>query len=231
MKCATCGSEIQSSFKYALVKNECPCCGGPIMDEETMALIEDVMKTILSEATIREETAKKLAMTIVARYNITMKDGFEKVVIQAPQKQFIPARTQIVPQEPEKVKIATSSTYQQLTATEEAPSKNVNILEMSKILNNQELSNAEREKILEDAVKEKYNMVDQTTIDPDYIDDEEDIPFVENMKSASGQIIDKKLSAALAEAATNPILEQERLVRLARQQQALKSGGGSFRRG
>lgn len=233
MKCATCGSEIQSSFKYALIKNECPCCGGPIMDEETMALIEDVMKTILSEATIREETAKKLAMTIVARYNIAMKDGVEKMAIQAPisQKQFIPARAQVVPQEPEKIKIAAPSAYQQITTTEEVPSKNVSILEMSKLLNNQELSDAEREKILEDVVKEKYNMVDQTTIDPDYIDEGDDMPFIENMKTTSGQFVDKKLSAALSEAATNPILEQERLVRLARQQQALKSGGGSFRRG
>ncbi|MFA5048437.1 MAG: hypothetical protein WC516_05450 [Patescibacteria group bacterium] len=234
MKCVTCGSEIQSSFKHAIVKNECPCCGGPIMDEEMMALIEDVEKTILSEATVREETAKKLAMAIVAKYNITMKDGMERVVQAAPvipQRQAIVARTQVFPTEPEKIKIAAPSAYQQLTMAEEQ-NNNAGILEMSKILaSNSELSAAEREKLLEEAVKEKYNMVDQTTLDSSFIEgEEEDMSLIQVGHDAQNSVIDKKLVAALYEAGSNSVLEQERLTRLAKQQQALKSGNGSFRR-
>lgn len=237
MKCVSCGSEIMASFKHAIIKNECPCCGGPIMDEEMMVLIEDVMRTILNEAAVREETAKKLAMTIVARYNLSMKDGAERIVSQPMPMQQTSQRQQVrapmpSPQDNEKIKIAAPSAYQQIIAPEEEMSNNASILEMSRILGNQELSAAERERILEEAVKEKYNMVDQTTIDSNFIDDGDmdDIPLIPNMQRQTNQVVDKKLSAALSEAGTNPVLEQERLVRLARQQQALKSGGGSFRR-
>lgn len=225
MNCATCGSEIQSSFKHAISKNECPFCGGFIMGEEMMALIEDIEKTILSEATVREETAKKLAMTIVARYNIIMKDGIEKN-ISIPQRQAVQAPKNNTYQESEKIKTAPPSSYQQIT---KEPDNNSAILEMSKILaESSEMSEAERERLLEEAVREKYNMVDQTTLDSSFIEEEdEEIPIIQGNKAAPSN----KLSAIFSETSTNSVLEQERLVRLARQQQALRSGSGAFRRG
>jgi Zn-finger nucleic acid-binding protein len=57
MLCATCGFEVLSSFKHAIARNECPACGGQIMDEESLAVIEDVGRTILESAAVREETA------------------------------------------------------------------------------------------------------------------------------------------------------------------------------
>jgi hypothetical protein len=84
------------------------------------------------------------------------------------------------------------------------------------------ISDAERERIMEDAVRTKYAMVDQLQAEasaifpPSQEDFGDDMPVVDSVFS---------------EGANNPILEKERVLRLAKQQRAMEGGGdSSFRR-
>lgn len=80
MKCASCGAQIPASFGHAIRKNECPACGNILMDEESMAFIEELRGFILNTVKVREETADTLAMALVAAYDMA---GREEV--QHPQ--------------------------------------------------------------------------------------------------------------------------------------------------
>jgi hypothetical protein len=82
------------------------------------------------------------------------------------------------------------------------------------------ISDREREQIFEQAVRDKYNIVDQVQADVitngDFDDEQAMVPAEDSVFS---------------EGAPNPILERERMTRLAKQQQAMNGGGqGVFRR-
>lgn len=202
MQCRSCGTPILASFKHAMAQNECPACGGQIMDEESLALIENIEMTIRSEAAVREETAHHLAMSLVARYDITIRDMDQ---VQPLQNTQVPVKT-AVPR-----KVAPPSAMKQ--AMQQA-----DIIRASDF---EGISEKEREKVFEEAVRERYSMVDQiqaTSMEDDYIEDNQ------SLVPANDSIF--------SEGAANPILERERLARLAKQQNAMNGGGqGSFRRG
>jgi hypothetical protein len=181
------------------------------MDEETLALIEDMENTILAEAAVRGETARSLAMTLAARYDISLRAGVERAVTRqaAPQPQSQPAE--------EEIKIAQPSAAQQ-AMTEEGPA---NIVKVSELVSG-DLSESEREEIMAEVVKEKMNMVEsaipqelQNTI----VRPQERSPEADAM------------SNALFGDGGGNILEEERMLRLAKQQRAMGSGSGGFRRG
>lgn len=71
MNCASCGTQVPSAFGYALRKNECPACGKAIMDEESMAIVEELRDFILQTVKVREETADALAMALMVSYSIS----------------------------------------------------------------------------------------------------------------------------------------------------------------
>lgn len=75
MNCASCGAQIPASFGHAIRKNECPACGSVLMDEESMALIEELRVFVLNTVKVREETADTLAMALIAAYEIRPIDG------------------------------------------------------------------------------------------------------------------------------------------------------------
>ena len=209
MKCATCKSDILPIFKHAISINECPACGGQIMDEETLAIIEDIENTISSEVTLRDGTAQKLAMSIVAKYDIVLRGEMD------------PVKTSIRQQ-----KIAPPSIAQQLSKREKEPK---NIISVSE-LDSDKISEEERERIMEDVIRKKFNMVDQATLDSNNDEDsfdmlEEDLPVGNLPPITSTNSMSKALFGA-----PGGVLEEERLLRLAKQQQALGSGG-TFRRG
>jgi hypothetical protein len=71
MKCASCEAQVPASFGHAIKKNECPACGGALMDEESMAVIEELRGFILQTVKVREETADTLAMALITTYDIS----------------------------------------------------------------------------------------------------------------------------------------------------------------
>ncbi|MHA2216332.1 MAG: hypothetical protein ACXACY_10360 [Candidatus Hodarchaeales archaeon] len=238
MQCRNCNSQIPAAFKHALVKNECPVCGSQIMDEESLALIEDVSKTIISEATIREETGHHLATVLVARYNMSL--GTKQIVHS---QQYLPPSTTVASSIQDKFN-------DQAVAVGGTQNKNINVQSkvvrtappstIQKLMNPQQqqiikmpdipegVSDTEREKIFEKAVMEKYNTIDQ--IHEDDLNDLDDIDIIEANGDASNQTT-IPASTLFTEGQGNTILEQERLARLAKQKQAMDGGGGGpFRR-
>lgn len=71
MNCASCGAQVPASFGHAIRKNECPACGSVLMDEESMAVVEELRGFVLQTVKVREETADTLALALVAAYQIT----------------------------------------------------------------------------------------------------------------------------------------------------------------
>ncbi len=204
MQCISCGSDILSSFKHAMARNECPCCGGNIMDEESMALIEDVGRTILAEATVREDTAHKIALAIVAKYNLTLDLVRETVTTNTVSHNSLKSPFKVAP--PSTMKKA----MQQETGSEVVSPRIP-----------EGISDLEREQIMENAVRKKYQMVDQLQVEaaeifPESSFEGEEMPSVDSIFS---------------EGARSPILEKERVARLTKQRMAIEGGGeGSFRR-
>lgn len=222
MQCITCKVEILPAFKHAVAKNECPACGGQILDEESLALIEDVERTISSEISLREGTANRLAIALVTRYDMVMKGEQQQVSMPAAPRPKLQVQTQQAQQAP--MKIAPPSILQQMQQVAAGgnimqPETDANIVKFGELAD--DISDNERERIMEEAVSKRYNMVDgvaamDTGFDPD----------------VSGLVDPTTLQMAspFSEGNVNPLLEAERLQRLARQQQALKSGSGMFRR-
>lgn len=145
MKCISCNTTLSPAFKHALTQNVCPACGGPILDEESLALIEDVRGVVAAEAHIREETAHRLAMAIISRYDLSIRENAELVV---PKKQV---RTHSAP-----IKTAPPSAAQQVSKKQEG------VISAEEI-ERRGLSDKEREAIMTDAISKHYNMMDGLT--------------------------------------------------------------------
>jgi len=209
MNCISCGIEVSPSFKHAFSQNICPACGGSLIDEESLALIEDLGTTLSSEAALRAETAHKLAVALVARYDIQIR-GNQPVRRAAPVQQ---------PAQQAPVKMAHSATQQLIKSQEQQPNI-ITAEELQKIGEQESITEHEREAMMADAVSKRYNLVDQIAS--------------EGLKMDAGDIPDGVFDGnPFSEGDEVPILEQERLMRLQKQQQAMSGGGGrgSFRRG
>lgn len=212
MQCTNCKTELSFSFKHAFSRNECPACGKEIMDEESLALLEDMKGFLLSEATIREETAHKLAMSLIAKYSISLRDGFV-----AQPREAKDARE-------ENIKIALPSTIskQIRPAPTKAPVAGVVTAEQLMV---EGISDSERERIADEAIREKYAMVDSMQATSfDSLDANVDVDFNQGELSV------------FTEGSESMTLEQDRRARLMSQQNVINGGltkygkPGSFRR-
>lgn len=211
MNCISCGTEISPSFKHAFAQNVCPACGGPIIDEESLALIEDVGATLSSEAALRADTAHKLAVALVTRYDIQLR-GSQPAVVRQASRQQRPA----APAQP-------SHTQKLIQEAQGVQEPNIVSPEELQKMAEQGISEAEKEAMMADAVSRKYNLVDQfvsegTKNNGIFIPEDDDLPALQGQPFSEGAEV--------------PILEKERLLRLQKQQQAMHGGGGrgSFRR-
>lgn len=195
MKCLICEFEISPSLKHSITKNECPACGGKIIDEE---LLKDIEDTIVNEIKIDNDQAKNLTKVLIAKYNFN--------VLKADREEIV-----------EPIKVAPSSMFKQIEE------KKDDIVEVSNIPDG--ISEIEREKIFEDAVRKKYNLMDgiyEKQIEEESDGEEYLIEQNKNIKkipNSEAQVMADRLFGS------GPgILEEERLMRLAKQQNALKSG-------
>jgi Zn-finger nucleic acid-binding protein len=200
MQCISCGTALSSAFKYAFAQNICPACGGAILDEESLALIEDISTTLSSEATLRAETAHKLATSLVARYKVSLRE--EAVGIPAAQPQKPVAQPKVAPP---------SAAQQVAKAAPAAPQveEDPNVISAKDF---DGVSEAERDAIMADVVSKKYNMVDGVSAGA--VAD----------SSPSGEEFDMLQGQFVGENDENPVLEQERMMRLQKQRQALSGG-------
>jgi len=207
MLCTSCGSEVLPSFKHAIARNECPACGGLIMGEEFLAAVEDVGRTVLESASVREETAHNIALAIVAKYNLDIGNLNVQPSVPARRAQQAQPAPKIAP--PSAMRQAIEKEFGEVVSPE-VP---------------QGISDVERERIMEEAVRKKYNMVDHATVDE--LQAEADRVFPPT--PSSGEVVG--LDSIFSEGASNPVLEEERLYRLAKQKRAMEGGGDSaFRR-
>jgi G3E family GTPase len=200
MKCRSCNFEILPELKHAISQNVCPSCGGAILDEETLALIEDLEQTISAEVALREGTARKLATSIAFKYVIS------GVVNRSSQPKL----------RQQKLK--------EVVAEEVEESDIVNVSKMEGI------DSKTREQLYEEVIRDKFEQagVAPTEMGAGVIEEEDEHAAMANVLSQLGS--QNKGFMSDSEMDGNPRLEQERLLRLAKQQAALKSGSGSVRR-
>jgi Zn-finger nucleic acid-binding protein len=145
MLCKSCGLDIPSTFKFALEQNKCPGCGGDILDEESLAVIEKIEDLILENVSVRKETANKIALVMVSNFGSIMGPGqFEKS-----KKKVVPNPT-VLTDEDELEEEVIEETEEE-TEEESVEAKAI--------------SQREREAIMEDAVQKKYGMVTGGVID------------------------------------------------------------------
>lgn len=207
MNCPKCNLEISVSFKHALQKNECPACGSSLMDKDTLSMMDNIRDTILEEANVKEETAQRLAMTIVTKYRFA--------AVESPRKT-------------EKIK-----TY---------PSSKVNIAISADDVMKEDISDAEREKIFEEALQGKYSdlllddgiSITEQDVDPDLIGPDIDIDegFIARLSKGSASAApSNKKEGLFAEDSVNTYVEQKMKENNLRQKQNMGSGAkNSFRR-
>jgi len=198
MLCVSCKVEISPTFKHAIAQNICPACGNCLLDEETLALVENIKSTIANEAKLRDETVHKLAMALLSQYSISFRDDVQSVVAH----DYVP--TMPTPAQPavEQLKVAPQSTMKQVV-----DQRKQEVITAEEVMP-KGISDVERERIMEEVVRERYAVVDQiqsTAMTGDFDDD-------------IGEVSPESL---FTEGDANPILEQERLARLAKQKQAM----------
>lgn len=74
MFCISCNMEIPFEFAAAIQKNECPACGKSIIDDESLALMDELRESISKELKLREESITKLVFMLISKYNISFRD-------------------------------------------------------------------------------------------------------------------------------------------------------------
>jgi len=179
MKCITCETELLASFKHAIATNQCPACGGSIMDEEAMATIEDVKRTIASEIAIREESAHKLAMALVVKYGINA-SGIESnyQISNSPslskrQNKILSPTAKLIKDSENKQDVISADSFQKEGISEE-----------------------EREKMMVEAVNKKYNTVESIALPDDEFASKEALPEDSLFSEGANNPILEKLTKA-----------------------------------
>lgn len=201
MKCINCNTEIASSFKHAIIKNECPYCGGNLaMDEETTARVAEFEETIGMEVPdMSPEVVKRLAKVLAIKYGLKA----EPVI--------------------ENMKIAKPSFTKQAIAN-----ANANVMRATDM---NEIGDEEREAMMAEAAAARYGLLEAGINLSN--EEEAETQALLNPKTSFVGSANKGALGGLFQSSEVSILEQERLARLAHQQNALATGGGSkggFRR-
>lgn len=200
MYCASCETEIPAAFGHAIRANECPACGNSIMDEESLALLEDLKDSISGEAAVRSETAERLAFMLVTTYEISPRRPLSQRERPSGRKPR---------QKPLRRKTDDDSSIVKMADLSDPYSP---------------ISDEERDQILKERLEARYGtaMIDDgkssaksKKLSPEY---------QRLVAGAEGAFSDSQL-------ANSPVLEEQRIARLARQQANLTHGAPSARSG
>lgn len=199
MYCASCETEIPATFSHALRANECPACGSSIMDEESLALMEDLKDSISGEAAVRPETAERLAFMLVTTYEVSPRRPLS-------QRERPPAKR------PRPKRISRGGDDE-------------SIVKMSDLADSDSpISDEERDQILKERLEARYGAV-MTQDGKGAAKSKQLSPEYQRLVAGASQAFSD------SELVNNPLLEQKRLERLARQQANLSHGAPSARSG
>jgi hypothetical protein len=200
MKCASCEAQVPALFGHAIRKNECPACGSALMDEESMALVEELRGFILQTVKVREETADILALALIAAYEISGRDG---------AAQPFPLTSKRVPAKPQtKVEKAKGVPFED----DAAEAGDGGIVKASDLFDsNNPISAAERDEILQERIETR--LIAQNMI-----------PSKVATRVSGGTVMNDR------ELAESPILEAQRLRRLQTQEAHEAAGLSKIRR-
>jgi len=209
MECASCGASIPTAFGHAIRKNECPACGQAIMDEEALALLDDLRACVSSAVRLRDEAVERVALAVIASYDIVPKGSRQQPVSR-------PAAA-AVRQQPK----AQPVRYEDEGSVVGEEELEGGIVQTADLFDpNNPISDAERERIMAERVAARYQMIpqEQATTTPDALR-----ARVQHAMSGGKPMSD-------AELLNNPVLEQQRLVRLQRQEANIAAGMSVIRR-
>jgi hypothetical protein len=213
MECASCGSSIPASFGHAIRKNECPACGQAIMDEEALALLDDLRSCVSSAVRLRDEAVERVALAVIASYDIAPKGPRRQA---APRPPAPPVRQQ---QQPPRTQ-AQQARYEDEGSMVGEEELEEGIIQTADLVDpNNPLSEEERERIMEERVAARYQMIPQSqaTTTPE---------------AARARVRQAVGAPAMSdsELMDNPVLEQQRIARLQRQEANIAAGMASVRR-
>lgn len=206
MRCISCKIEVPSSFTHAFQKNECPACGDQLLDEESIALLDDLKKSITNEIRLREESAAKLALMLVTSYSISKQHKFSK--------------------EFKEEKEDTKNLLKGINIEEERH-KLVEELKKDKIEEKLLKKKEERvrQEIYEKTLEEHYG---SKMIKPTSVISKEKIKELEN--NPDFHLLKNQMSKGLNDLSGSSILEEDRRRRLAKQQENILSGNSKVKR-
>lgn len=209
MQCSNCNTEISMVFKHALQKNECPVCGKSLMDEEMLKILDDLKSTIGEEINVKDESVDRLANALLSKYNISFRDN-----------------NYVSYKKSESIKVYKTGSISSRGA----------LISADEIMK-EDISDEERDRILEEALKSKFQdismsdgvMVDE--YDPDLVGPNIDVDESMISRLAGGSSYTKASSnSPFSEGEINPYAEQKRQESLARQRQNINSGAAKIKR-
>lgn len=120
------------------------------------------------------------------------------------------------------IKVAQPSTIREAMSNENKET-NTGTVEFSELVSG-EISEAEREEIMAEVVKQKMNMMESAIFPEELASTTVSGPQPKNPEADA-------ISAALFGSGSDSVLEEERKLRLMKQQRAIQSGSGGFCRG
>lgn len=218
MQCANCKTEISMLFKHSFLKNECPACGNSLMADDTLKVIEDLKATILEEINVREEAADKLSMALVTKYNISF--GNNDYVASKVDKNI--------------------KVYKNSSSKSSNRISNREPLISAEDINKEDISDAERDQIIEEALMSKYQDISmgsgimmEDEFDPDLVGPNIDVDesMISRLSGKTNSVPGGvQNTSAFSEGAINPYAEQKRQESLRRQRENINSGAAKIKR-
>ena len=223
MECASCGSSIPPSFGHAIRKNECPACGQAIMDEEALALLDDLRACVFSAVRLRDEAIERVALAVITSYDIAPKRPRQPQA--APRSQAPPVRQHQQQQQQQ----APLTQAQQARYEEEGDIVGEDelaggIIQTADLVDpDNPISDEERERIMEERISAHYQMIpqNQATTTPEAA--RARVAAARPMGAGASPMSDSELL-------DNPVLEQQRILRIQRQEANIAAGMSSVRR-
>lgn len=219
MDCASCGSDIPAAFSHAIRKNECPACGQAIMDEEALALLDDLRGCVSSAVRLRDESVERIALAVLASYDLAPKS--ERPPLAAPRPQQAQQRQHVPTQRPQQAP-AKPMTRAQVAAMEEGISEEDledGIVQVADLAD-PSFSEEERAAIMEERVAAKFQMTPASRAST----------TPEALQARVARPVGQQGHMSDSELLNNPVLEAQRLQRLQRQEANMAAGAASVRR-